>query len=256
MYPKWRGLCGILTLALSLAILGCGSSGNSNIRAVNASAGFAPFTFQTGQTGFAAGLPYGTEGVQPKGNYVTDDTSGNYRIVGPAANQSLSTYVTPGSTLATSTVTLVKNGYYTAVSFGTSPTMGLAFLTDNNSAPPSGQYKLRFVNYSGYTAVDVYIVPVGAIPSGNPTIGNVGVNSPVYLPLSPGTLSILVTPTGDASTVLSAAAFSPAAGNIYSVFFVNPNPGGTAPPNPGVTGYGILVVNDPVSATTTKSSGM
>lgn len=256
MYPKWRGLCGILTLAASLAVLGCGSSGNSNVRAVNASPGFALFTFQTGQTGFASGLPYGTEGVQPKGdNYSTIDTSGNYRIVGPANNQTLSTYATPGTTLASAKVTLVKNGYYTVVSYGASPTMALAFLTDNNSAPPSGQYKLRFVNYSTYSAVDVYIVPVGGVPSGNPTIGNVSFNNPVYLPLSPGTLSILITPTGDASTVLSAAPFSPAAGNIYSVFFVDPNPS-HPPPNPGTAGYGISIVNDPVSATTTKSSGM
>ena len=255
MYPKWRGICGILTLTASLAIMGCGNNnGNANVRAVNASTGFAPFTYQVGQIGIAAGLPYGTEGVEPKANYATNDTSGAYRIVGAGINQTVSTYATPGTTLATGTQTLLKNGYYSVVSFGASPTMGLAVLTDDDTAPPSGQYKLRFVNYSSYAAVDVYIVPVGGVPSGNPTIGNVGVNDPVYLPLAPGTLSILVTPTGDPSTVLSAAAFSPAAGDIYSVFFVSPNPG-QPPPNPGDTGYGISIVNDPVAATTTTSSG-
>ena len=251
MYPNWRGFCGILTLVVSLAVLGCGNTSTSSVRAVNASPGFAPFTFQAAQIGFAAGLPYGTEGVQPKGQYATLDASGNYRIVGTGMNQTFATYVTPGTVLATAKQTLVKNGFYTVVSIGSSPTMGVVVLTDNDSAPPSGQYKLRFVNYSGYVAVDVYITAVGAIPAGNPTIGNVGFNNPIYQPFSPGTLEIQITPQGNQSTVLATAAFSPAAGQIYSVFFVDPN-ASQPPPNSGLTGFGISIVNDPVSTTTTK----
>jgi|GEM_PF-4115760 len=243
MYPKWRGLCGILTLAASLAIMGCGNGDTSNVRAVNASPGFAPFTYQVAQIGIVAALPYGTEGVQPKANYSTDDTSGAYRIVGTGSNQLVTTYATPGTTLASTKQTMVKNGYYTIVSIGNSPTMGLAVLTDNDTAPPSGQYNLRFLNYSGQAAVDVYITPVGQAPTGTPVIGNVGFNqTPGYLPLPPGTLEMQITPAGS-TQVLASIPFSPAAGSIYSAFFMDPAPGSSA--------YILLQVNDPVAAATT-----
>ena len=73
-YSKWRGVCGILSLTASLATLGCGSSGNSFVRAVNASQGLSSFTIQAGQTGIVSGLPYGTEGVQQQGQYSGLDT--------------------------------------------------------------------------------------------------------------------------------------------------------------------------------------
>ncbi len=246
MYPKWRVFCGILTLTASLATLGCGSTSTTNVRAVNASLGFAPFTFQVGEIGIASSLPYGTEGVQPKGQYATTDSSGNYRIVAAGTNQGVSTYATLGTTLASVKQTLLKNSYYTIVSIGNSPSMGLAVLTDNDSAPPSGQYKLRGVNYSGYAAVDVYITAVGASPSGSPVIGNLPFNAPQYVPASPGTLELQITPHGS-SQVLAKAPFSPAAGQIYSVFFMNPAPNGSS--------NILLVVNDPISTSTTMTSG-
>ncbi len=246
MYPNWRSLCGIFTLAAaSVAMLGCGSTSNTNVRAVNASPGFSNFTFQVGQTGIAAALPYGTEGVQPKGQYTTNDSSGAYRQVGAATGQTVLTYATPGKALASVKQSLLKNNFYTIVSIGSSPSMGLVVLTDNDSAPPSGQYNLRFANYSGYSPIDLYITAVGASPSGNPVMGNVGFNQPTYLPLAPGTLELQVTPH-NGNLVLATAPFSPAAGSIYSVFFIDPTP--------GTGSYKLLIVTDPVSAMA-KSSG-
>ena len=216
----------------------------SNVRAVNASPGFAPFTYQVAQIGVASALPCGTEGVQPQGHYSTNDTSGAYRIVGTGANEVVTTYSTPGTALASTKQTLVKNGYYTVVSIGSSPNMALAVLTDNDTAPPSGQYNLRFLNYSGRGPVDVYITPVGDTPSGTPVIGNVGFNqTPGYLPLPPGTLEMQITPAGS-TQVLGTMPFSPAAGSIYSVFFMDPAPGSSA--------FILLNVNDPVAGATSK----
>ena len=97
MYSKWRGLCGILSLAGSLTLLGCGVKGNSYVRVVNASPGLADFTVIAGQTPIVSGIPYGTEGVQQQGNYATADTSGNYRPLGSGTNQPLYVYSTPGN---------------------------------------------------------------------------------------------------------------------------------------------------------------
>lgn len=245
MYPKWRGLCGILTLAASLAIMGCGSSSNSNVRAVNASPGFAPFTFQVGQTGFASSLPYGTEGVQPAGQYATVDTSGKYRQVSAGANQNVITFAAPGSTpLASEKVSLLTNGSYTIVSIGASPSMALATLTDNGAAPPSGQAGVRFMNTANSTGpVDVYVTAVGAAPGGSTLAHNIGFNQPTtYLPQATGTLEIQITRTGS-SQALVTAPFSPAGGQNYSVFFLDPAPG---------TGYKLLIINDPISTTAAK----
>ncbi len=128
--------------------------------------------------------------------------------------------------------------------------MELEVLTDNGTAPTSGQYGLRFLNASTSSnvtggAIDVYITAVGASPSGNPTIGNLPFNQLVnYMPASPGTLELQITPHGS-TQVLATKPFSPVSGNLYSVFFLDP-------PGPGSTSFSILVVNDPVSAGTKK----
>lgn len=109
VYSKWRNLCGILSLTASLAMLGCGSSGNSFVRAVNASQGAPGFTVQVGQTGIVGGLPYGTEGVQQQGQYSGIDSSGNYRPLGAGNNQSMIVYSAPGTTLASTTQSFLKN---------------------------------------------------------------------------------------------------------------------------------------------------
>ena len=103
MYSKWRGLCGILSLAGSLTLLGCGVNGNSYVRVVNASPGLANYTVIAGQTPIVSSIPYGTEGVQQQGNYSTADTSGNYRPLGSGNGQSLYVYSTPGTNLASTT---------------------------------------------------------------------------------------------------------------------------------------------------------
>ena len=254
MYSKWRGLCGILSLAGSLTLLGCGVNGNSYVRVVNASQGLSGnFTVVAGQTQLVAALPFGTEGVQQQGQYTTTDTSGNYRPLGAGNNQPLYVYSTPGTKLASTTQSFIKGTPYTIVLESTA--LEFQVLTDNNTAPSSGNYSLRVMDASTMAgAVDVYITSVGGTPGGNPAVGNMTfqqVTNP-YLQLSPGTLEVQVTPAGNPTKVLSKTLFSPVAGKIYSLFFLDPpNPSApiVPPPNPpapaGTNTYGVLVTNDP-----------
>ncbi len=238
MYVKWRGFCGTITLAASLATLGCGNTPISYIRAVNASPGSASIAFQVGQTPFA-GLTYGGEGAAPKGKYVTVVGTGIYRMVPAGVSQPIVTYITHGSTLATGKQTLLPKAAYTVVSLGAAPGIELRVLADNGTAPPSGQYNLRFLDTAASTgAIDVYVTAPGALPSGSPIIGNLSFNNPApYTPEVPGTLELQI--TGQGSTqVLATAAFSPAAGSLYSVFFLDPGNG--AP-------YKLLIVPDAVA---------
>lgn len=249
MYSKWRGFCGILTLAVSLIALGCGSTGNTFVRVVNASPGLSTFTVYVNVTGVASSLPYGTEGVQPKGdNYSVVDTSGNYRLVAAGANQTVSVAGAPGSAPFTKTTqSLLKNGEYTIVSIAAAPSIQLQILTDINATPPSGEYQLRFMDTSTRaSAIDVYITTVGGSVVGHtPVIGNINFQGVVTNPQpSPGTLELQITPHGNQANVLAKLPFSPAAGKDYSVFFLDP-------PNNGSLAYGILVVNDPISTGTT-----
>lgn len=251
MYPKWRGISGILTLSASLLALGCGSTGNTFVRVINTSPGLTDYSVQVAQIGIASEIPYGTEGVQPKGSYSTIDASGNYRTVGPATNQNIAVLQgTKNTVLTKTTTTLVKNAQYSIVVEAAAPNIQLQVLADDNSAPQSGSYKLRFLNEATTVGnVDVYITPQGGVPSGTPVIGNApfqAVSS--YLQESPGTLEVQVTPTGNPANVLASANFSPASGKIYTVVFVDPN-ASQPPPNAGPTGFGVSIVNDPVNAT-------
>ena len=251
MYSKWRVLCGILSLAGSLTLLGCGVKGNSYVRVVNASQGLSFFTVVAGQTAIVSGLPFGTEGVQQQGQYSTTDTSGNYRPLGAGNGQPLYAYSNPGTKLVTTTQSFIKSTPYTIVVEAPAPSIEFQVLTDNNTAPTGGNYSLRVMDASvDAGAVDVYITAVGAGVGGSPVVGNLQyqqVTNP-YLQLSPGTLEVQVTPAGNPSRVLAIQPFSPASGKIYSIFVLDP-PNGSQPIQPptvpGGNSYGVLVVNDP-----------
>lgn len=255
MYSKWRGLCGILSLAVSLTTLGCGVSGNSYVRVVNASQGLSNFTVVAGQTPIVSALPFGTEGVQQQGQYATTDTSGNYRPLGAGNNQALYVYSTPGTKLVSTTQSFVKSTPYTIVTLSAASNVMFQTLTDDDTAPSGGSYSLRVMDTSTMAgSVDVYITAVGAGVGGTPVVGNMqfqNVTNP-YLPLTPGTLEVQVTPAGNPNKVLAKELFSPASGKIYSIFVLDP-PNASAPiippaipAVPGANTYGVLVTNDPV----------
>ena len=251
MCSKWRALCGTLSLAVSLTLLGCGVKGNSYVRVVNASQGLSNFTVVAGQTQVVAGLAFGTEGVQQQGQYSTIDMSGNYRPLGAGNSQPLYVYTTPGTNLVTTTQSFLKSTPYTIVLEGTAPSSEFQVLTDN-TAPSGGG--LRVMDTSTMAgSVDVYITAVGANPGGTPAVGNMNyqqVTNPYLAPVS-GSLEVQVTPAGNPSKVLAIQPFSPASGKTYSIFVLDP-PNASAPivpptvtPVPGANTYGVLVTTDP-----------
>jgi hypothetical protein len=249
MYSKWRGLCGILSLAGSLTLLGCGVKGNSYVRVVNASPGLSDFTVVAGQTAIVSALPYGTEGVQQQGQYSTTDTSGNYRPLGAGTSQPLYVYTTPGTKLASTTQTFIKSTPYTIVLESTA--LEFQVLTDNTAPSGGGVRVMDASTMAG--AVDVYITAAGATPGGAPAVGNMTfqqVTNP-YLPPTSGSLEVQVTPAGNPGKVLAILPYTFASGKTYSIFVLDPpNPSApivppTMQPVPGANTYGVLVTNDP-----------
>lgn len=239
----------VLAFSASLLLLGCGTN-NSYVRTVNASPGLTHYTVQVGVTGIASSLPYGTEGVQPQGEYAVTDSSGNYRAIGAGKAQKVLVYQTSSSPLATISSDFLKNSYYTVVTLGAAPAVALLTLQDGDTAPSSGNFKLRMIQAAPTTpAVDIYITAQGAgIGGATPILSDFqfGQVTQQYLPLSPGPLEIQVTPHGNPSKIIYSGAFTANAGDIYSGFFLDP-------PAPGSTTYGFLLVKDPV-LTATKTS--
>lgn len=249
-----RGFCGIILLAASLALLGCGDGSVSYVRSVNASNGLKGYTVQIGVTGIVASLPYGTEGVQPKGQYATTDTSGNYRAIGAGSSQKVTVYTTPGSApLASATQSFLSNTYYTVVTLAPAPGISLVTLTDGDTAPPSGDFKVRVLQASTTSGpVDIYFTAQGGNVGGTPAVSNLqfGQVTPKYIPETAGTVEVQITPAGNPSTVLFSGVFTPAAGANYTAYFLDP---------PSVNGvspaiFGLLLVKDPVLTATGSST--
>lgn len=245
-----RGFLGLLTISAALLVSGCGSTTTSNVRAVNASPGLSQSVFQVGTIPIAFNIPYGTVGVDPKGQYTTD-ASGIYREVGTGTNQLIALYAQLASSpLATGKATLVKNSNYTVVSLASGPQLHLLTLTDDNSAPSGGNFKLRLMDASPSAgSVDVYLTAPGAnLPNAKPlqTDFLFGQVTQTYFEIAPASYELRVTPTGDPSAVLIDVPFAPSGGNVYTAFLLDPPAGGAGK-------FGALLTHDPLTAGTMSS---
>lgn len=245
MNGYFKNVCAGGSAGLLVFLAGCGSLSITNVRAVNASPGLTNYTIQAGPTQIAFDLPYGTEGVFQQGNYVSADTSGNYSPIGAQTNGPILVYAkTAASPMAQTTQTLAQNAYYTIVTTGPAASVGITVLTDDDSPPQSGDYKLRFMDTSALAGpVDVYIVPPGTdLNNATPVLSGVSdgqVSS--YLQLAPGSYVMQVTKFGVKTSVLYSVVFAPVANGIYSAFFLDPATAGS-------TDYQTLIVTDPVEA--------
>jgi hypothetical protein len=253
MYSNWRGFSGILALSACLLAMGCGNSTASYVRSVNASNGLTNYTIQVGLQGVASSLPYGTEGVQPKGdNYSVNDTSGNYRPIADGTNQKVIVTNSANTALVSGTQSFLANTYYTIITLAPAPSIELRTLTDGDVAPSSGNFKLRMMQASPTAgAVDVYVVPQGAsIGGATPIVTNLqfGNAASTYSQASAAAVQVEVTPTGNPAKVLYTGVFTGVAGNLYTAYFLDP------PANNPSKGYSLLLVQDPVL--TAATSGM
>ena len=100
-------------------------------------------------------------------------------------------------------------------------------LTDDNSAPTSGNFKLRIVNASpGMGAQDVYVVAAGDGIGGTPTVSNLGVGSAsAYISLAAGDYDVIFADPGTVSIRLDSGKLTFAAGQVRTLLGLN-NPVG------------------------------
>lgn len=210
---------------LVLALGACGGSSSSTgqtarLRVMHA----MPSVFVTvdvvednSATLFFQGLSYGSNtGYQ-------DVTAANHTIaVEPSGSN---------STLVTTQLAAAAGAHYTLVESGPSGSLSGELLTDDLSAPPSNDFKLRVVDASpGSGAVDVYITAPGAdLNTTAPSLTNLGSPSASsYMNLAGGTYEVRLTSAGTKSVEYDSGTLAFSAGQIRTAVLLDA-PGGGFP---------------------------
>jgi len=201
---------GLLTLATLLATTGCGSS-SARVRMMNAFLGQSSLDMLVNSKNVATGVTYGAASSYASvssgaPNLQIEDTGTNNILVNQTINlssKSDSTVLTKGS--------------------------GAVVLTDNNSAPTSGNIEIRVINASPTLGTaDVYIVQSGtAITPGSPTFASLAYQAASgYQSLPAGSYEVIFTLPGQPSAVINSNPLSFSAGQIRSIVGLDGQGGG------------------------------
>lgn len=199
---------GVSLLSAVLTSTGCGSS-NANVRLVNAMTGTSSIDMLLDNKSTISGISYGT-------------ASGYVKVAGGSHN--LIVEITGNSSpLINQTSSL--SGDTTVVATNSSAVV----LTDDNSAPSSGNIKIRVINASpSLGSVDVYVVASGSSISGiNPTFSNLAYQSSSgYQALAAGSYQVIFTPVGQQFAELTTNTQSFSASQIRTVVALDNQSGG------------------------------
>lgn len=176
--------------------IGCGSSssGNAKVRLVNANPDQSSLDLFSDDTPtdntdnrkvVVSGVAYGAASA-----YTGIGASSHIMYVQPTGSSTAIINTTMNFSSGSDVTIISANYSYNPTSI---------VLNDDNSAPPSGDFKVRIVNCSpGMGAQDVYIVSSGTdINSSNPVFSSLGFGSASsYVTLTAGTYNVVFTPPG------------------------------------------------------------
>ena len=201
-------------IALFSFTIGCGSSSNAKIRLVNASPDENSLDLLVDTKNVASGVGYGAASA--------------YASVGSGTRQLQVEPTGTTNVLIDSSPSLGSGSNLTLVSLNFSFNISSVLLTDDKSAPTSGNFKLRIFNASpGMGAQDVYVVTFGTdINSIDPTFSSLGFGSAAaYSTLTAGDYEVFFTPPGQKFINLDSGKLTFSAGQIRTLLALN-NPAG------------------------------
>jgi hypothetical protein len=180
----------LLLAAFSIFWIGCGSSSTkTNLRALEAS----PNESATLNILVDGSTLFSNLGLGVPSSY-SSVISGSHTLAVEASNSS--------TTLLSQSFTLNSSTNYTLIIANYAASLTPIMLTDNTTAPSSGNFNLRIVNAAVEAgSVDIYIqAPGSTSPSTGavaPTISNLGfTSSSTYESLAAGSWNVIVTPAG------------------------------------------------------------
>jgi hypothetical protein len=117
----------------------------------------------------------------------------------------------------------------TVISYNFSSNIANLVLTDDNSAPASGNFKVRIVNAApGLGPADVYIVaPATDLNSVSPTISNLAFGATTgYQGVAAGSYDIVLTPVGQKFSAVDTGSISFVSGQVRTFVGLNSQSGG------------------------------
>lgn len=208
-----------LSLALVFSfcfLLGCGSSSNptnpAQVRIMNASPVQQNISLLVDNITLQTGI------VSQSAGAYTPETPGSHTVQVEATSST--------SPLVTQSLTFNSGSSYTLLaaepSFASS-SLTLTSLTDDNSAPTSGNLKLRIINASpDFGNLDAYVAAPGAGISGSPSVSNLAFQAASsYMTLPAGNYEVYFTVTGRQVISVDSGQFSFSSGQIRTLVLVD-----------------------------------
>jgi hypothetical protein len=212
-------------LIATLFTAGCGDSSHAMLRVVHASPD-------------APNVDVLANGHKVLSNVAYATASGYLKV--DAGSEKIEVRATGTSTDAiNASVSLAKNTDTTVLAAGLVVNIAPIVLTDDNTAPASGQIKLRLVHASpGAGNVDIYVEAPGTdITTVGPTLSNVAFGTASsYLAVPAGSYEVYITPTGTKLVAIDSGSLAISAGAIRTAIALDA-PGGGAP-------FSAIVLND------------
>jgi hypothetical protein len=209
-------LPGAALLALTLLTAGCGSGG-TQIRYLNAIPGAGNVDFWVDSTEILTSSAYGS--------------TAKYQGIGSGSHTVEVRTAGTATDLINTSVTLQGGKQYTFLAEKVQGNNAPVLLTDDNTAPASGDIKIRGINASPTCPVDIYVVPHGTSISGfRPTWPNIvqpnATSNPIYLSISAGTYDIIGTFPATQLAIAEVLNQTMAEGQIRSIVFLDAPTGG------------------------------
>lgn len=200
---------GLLLAAVVALTSGCGSTGRANLRFVNATPDESNLDF------LINGNNQGT---------VSYGTTSGYKSVG-AGSEHLQVDPTGTTTaIIDRTTTAASKAYISLFSLNYSFALSSIVLTDDNSAPSSGNFKLRIVNAAPALGTqDIYVVPAGTdITTVAPTYSSLAFGTAsTYSSLAAGSYEVFFTGPGQKFANVDSGAIAFSAGQIRTGLALN-----------------------------------
>jgi hypothetical protein len=211
---------GVITVLAVLFTLGCGSSSSSStaqLRIMNASPQQQDLNLLLDNNNFQTGVVYASSTA-----YASEPAGTHSAQIQQAGSN---------ASLVTQSIAVTGGSYYTILAVEpafNSSDVGMTLITDDNSAPASGNFKLRIINASPDLGnFDAYIVAPGTdLASVSPGISNLAFQAPSgYQSLTAGNYEIYITLPNQKVISVDSGQLTFSAGQIRTVVILD-NPGG------------------------------
>jgi len=193
-----------------LFIAGCGGGGSTRFRLMNAVPDEASLNLLVDNTSVSSDLAYGT--------------STGYQSIKSGSHQVAIEPSGASNTLLRQSISFASGSDTTVIASNFSSNIANLVLTDDNSAPTSGDFKIRVVNAApGLGPADVYIVaPATDLNTVSPTVSNLAFGAAAgYQSLTAGSYEVVLTPVGEKFAAVDTGSLAFAAGQVRTFVGLN-----------------------------------